>query len=246
MANNYYKDTVIDELEELGYYNNTYLNQGLNVYTSFNQDYQKVVEKSASEYTKDSKVETSSIVVEPYTSKILAIIGGKDYASSQFNRATQANRQIGSTIKPLLYYLALENGFTPATTFLCEPTTFKLDDNSTYSPSNFNDKYAYKDVTLAQAIAVSDNIFAVKTHLFLGTDNLASLIKKFGIKDVKANASLALGTLNTNIYNLANMYNCLASEGKYNHLYTIEKITNDDGKVLYQHEQEDKQIARAR
>lgn len=242
MANNYYKDTVIDELEELGYYNNTYLNQGLNVYTSFNQDYQKVVEKSASEYTKDSKVETSSIVVEPYTSKILAIIGGKDYASSQFNRATQANRQIGSTIKPLLYYLALENGFTPATTFLCEPTTFKLDDNSTYSPSNFNDKYAYKDVTLAQAIAVSDNIFAVKTHLFLGTDNLASLIKKFGIKDVKANASLALGTLNTNIYNLANMYNCLASEGKYNHLYTIEKITNDAGKVLYQHEQEDKQL----
>ena len=96
--------------------------------------------------------------------------------------------------------MALENGFTPATTFLCEPTTFKLDDNSTYSPSNFNDKYAYKDVTLAQAIAVSDNIFAVKTHLFLGTDNLASLIKKFGIKDVKANASLALGTLNTNIY----------------------------------------------
>ena len=152
---------------------------------------------------------------------------GKDYASSQFNRATQANRQIGSTIKPLLYYLALENGFTPATTFLCEPTTFKLDDNSTYSPSNFNDKYAYKDVTLAQAIAVSDNIFAVKTHLFLGTDNLASLIKKFGIKDVKANASLALGTLNTNIYNLANMYNCLASEGKYLSLIHIFFIFNN-------------------
>lgn len=242
LSNNYYKDTVIDELEQLGYYNNTYLNQGLNVYTSLNQDYQKVVEKSASEYTKDSKVETSSIVVEPYTSKVLAIIGGKDYASSQFNRATQANRQIGSTIKPLLYYSALENGFTPATTFLCEPTTFKLDDNTTYSPSNYNDKYAYKDITLAQAIAVSDNIYAIKTHLFLGTDNLASLIRKFGIKDVKSNASLALGTLNTNIYNLANMYNCIASEGKYNHLYTIEKITNNDGKVLYQHKEENKQL----
>lgn len=242
LSNNYYKDTVIDELEQLGYYNNTYLNQGLNVYTTLNQDYQKVVEKSASEYTKDSKVETSSIVVEPYTSKVLAIIGGKDYALSQFNRATQANRQIGSTIKPLLYYSALENGFTPATTFLCEPTTFKLDDNTTYSPSNYNDKYAYKDITLAQAIAVSDNIYAIKTHLFLGTDNLASLIRKFGIKDVKSNASLALGTLNTNIYNLANMYNCIASEGKYNHLYTIEKITNNDGKVLYQHKEENKQL----
>lgn len=242
LANNYYKDTVIDELEKLGYYNDTYINQGLNIYTNLSQDYQKVVEKSADEYTSNSKVETSSIVVEPYTSKILAIIGGKDYAQSQFNRATHANRQIGSTIKPLLYYLALENGFTPATTFLCEPTTFKLDDNSSYSPSNYNNKYAYKDITLAQAIAVSDNIYAVKTHLFLGTDNLASLISKFGINDVKANASLALGTLNTNIYNLANMYNTLASEGKYNNIYTIEKITDNDGEVIYKHQAKNEQL----
>lgn len=242
LANNFYKDTVIDELEELGYYNNTYLNQGLNVYTTFNQGYQQVLEKSAKDYIKDSEVETSSIVVEPYTSKVLALIGGKDYTVSQFNRATKSNRQIGSTVKPLLYYLALENGFTPSTTFLDEPTTFKLEDNSTYSPSNYNDKYAYKDITLAQAIAVSDNIFAVKTHLFLGTDNLASLIKKFDIKNVKSNASLALGTVNTNIYNLANMYNTLASEGIYNHIYTIEKITNNNGDILYQHKAKDKQM----
>lgn len=242
LSNNYYKDVVIQELKELGYYNDTYLNQGLNIQTTFNQDYQTVIENSAKNYTNNSEVETSSIIVEPYTSKVLALMGGKDYALSQYNRAIQANRQIGSTIKPLLYYLALENGFTPATTFLDEPTTFKLDDNSTYSPSNFNHKYAYKNITLAQAIAVSDNIYAVKTHLFLGIDNLASLIKKFGIDDVKANASLALGTLNTNIYNLANMYNCLASEGKYTKLYTIEKITNNEGKVLYQHSQENKQL----
>lgn len=242
ISNNYYKDTVIDELEDLGFYTNTYLNQGLNVYTTFNQDYQKVIENSSQEYTQDSDVETAGIVVAPYTSKILALTGGKDYALSQYNRATKSNRQIGSTIKPLLYYLALENGFTPTTTFLCEPTTFKLDDNTTYSPSNFNDKYAYQEITLAQAIAVSDNIYAVKTHLFLGEENLAALIKKFGLKDVKANASLALGTLNTNIYNLANMYNCLASEGVYNHLYTIEKITNDEGKILYEHQASNQQL----
>lgn len=142
----------------------------------------------------------------------------------------------------MLYYLALENGFTPATTFLDEPTTFKLEDNSTYSPSNYNDKYAYKDITLAQALAVSDNIFAVKTHLFLGTENLATLIKKFGIENVKTNASLALGTVNTNIYNLANMYNTIASEGIYNHLYTIEKITNNNGDVLYQHKSKNEKM----
>ena len=184
LSNNFYKDTVIDELEELGYYNNTYLNQGLNVYTTLDSDYQKVLEQSATNYTKDSEVETSSIVVEPYTSKVLGLIGGKDYSKSQFNRATKANRQI----------------------------------------------------------AVSDNIYAVKTHLFLGEENLASLIKKFGIEDVEANASLALGTLNTNIYNLANMYNTIASEGIYNHLYTIEKITNNEGKIIYQHKAQNEQM----
>lgn len=242
LSNYFYKDTVIDELEELGYYNNTYLNQGLNIYTTFDENYQKILEQSAENYTKDSEVETSSIVVEPYTSKILALIGGKDYALSQFNRATKAKRQIGSTIKPLLYYQAIENGFTPTTKFLNEPTTFKLEDNTTYSPSNYNNKYAYKEITLAQAIAVSDNIFAVKTHLFLGINNLASLIKKFNIQEVNANASLALGTLNSNVYNLANMYNTLASEGIYNHLYTIEKITNDKGDIIYQHKADNKQL----
>lgn len=242
LSNYFYKDTVIDELEELGYYNNTYLNQGLNIYTTFDENYQKILEQSAENYTKDSEVETSSIVVEPYTSKILALIGGKDYALSQFNRATKAKRQIGSTIKPLLYYQAIENGFTPTTKFLNEPTTFKLEDNTTYSPSNYNNKYAYKEITLAQAIAVSDNIFAVKTHLFLGVNNLASLIKKFNIQEVNANASLALGTLNSNVYNLANMYNTLASEGIYNHLYTIEKITNDKGDIIYQHKADNKQL----
>lgn len=242
LSNYFYKDIVIDELEELGYYNNTYLNQGLNIYTTFDENYQKILEQSAENYTKDSEVETSSIVVEPYTSKILALIGGKDYALSQFNRATKAKRQIGSTIKPLLYYQAIENGFTPTTKFLNEPTTFKLEDNTTYSPSNYNNKYAYKEITLAQAIAVSDNIFAVKTHLFLGVNNLASLIKKFNIQEVNANASLALGTLNSNVYNLANMYNTLASEGIYNHLYTIEKITNDKGDIIYQHKADNKQL----
>lgn len=242
LSNYFYKDTVIDELEELGYYNNTYLNQGLNIYTTFDENYQKILEQSAENYTKDSEVETSSIVVEPYTSKILALIGGKDYALSQFNRATKAKRQIGSTIKPILYYQAIENGFTPTTKFLNEPTTFKLEDNTTYSPSNYNNKYAYKEITLAQAIAVSDNIFAVKTHLFLGVNNLASLIKKFNIQEVNANASLALGTLNSNVYNLANMYNTLASEGIYNHLYTIEKITNDKGDIIYQHKADNKQL----
>lgn len=242
MSYYYYKDTVMQELEDLGFYTDTYINQGLNIYTSLDPEYQKRLEKSTTENTKDLEVESSSIVVEPYTSKVLAIIGGKDYTTSQFNRATDANRHVGSTIKPFLYYLALENGFTPATKFLCEPTSFKLPDGKDYSPTNYSNKYAYQDITLAQAIAVSDNIYAVKTHMFLGEGNLAKLLEKFGYENVAANPSLALGTLDTNIYGLANMYNALASEGEYTPLYTIETIINDKGETIYERDTKPKQL----
>lgn len=159
MSTYYYKDTVLQELEDLGYYNNQYLNKGLNIYTSFDQEYQDTLNQLIKEKDIQTDLQCAFTVVNPKTSQLQALLGGKDYSKSQYNRALHANRQIGSTMKPLLYYLALENGFNPTTSFLCEPTTFKLENQTTYSPSNFHQKYAYKDITLAQAIAVSDNIF---------------------------------------------------------------------------------------
>ncbi len=147
MSNHYYKDTVIKELDELGFYNDTYTNQGLNIYTSLDPNYQKSLSESTKKHTDGSKVETASIIVEPYSSKVLALLGGNDYTISQYNRALDAKRQIGSTIKPFLYYLALENGFTPITKFSDEPTTFKLSNGSTYSPANYANRYAHKEIT---------------------------------------------------------------------------------------------------
>lgn len=234
MSTYYYKDTVLQELEDLGYYNNQYLNKGLNIYTSFHQEYQDTLNQLIKEKDIQTDLQCAFTVVNPKTSQLQALLGGKDYSKSQYNRALHANRQIGSTMKPLLYYLALENGFNPTTSFLCEPTTFKLENQTTYSPSNFHQKYAYKDITLAQAIAVSDNIYAVKTHLFLGTENLYNFLRNYHIK-AKNNASLALGTVNTNIYNLSNIYCNIASTGKYQPIYAIEKITDHQGKLIYQH-----------
>ena len=234
MSTYYYKDTVLQELEDLGYYNNQYLNKGLNIYTSFHQKYQDTLNQLIKEKDIQTDLQCAFTVVNPKTSQLQALLGGKDYSKSQYNRALHANRQIGSTMKPLLYYLALENGFNPTTSFLCEPTTFKLENQTTYSPSNFHQKYAYKDITLAQAIAVSDNIYAVKTHLFLGTENLYNFLRNYHIK-AKNNASLALGTVNTNIYNLSNIYCNIASTGKYQPIYTIEKITDHQGNLIYQH-----------
>ena len=238
MSTYYYKDTVLQELENLGYYNNQYLNKGLDILEQERVWVNYEVESKATKLIKEKDIQTdlqcAFTVVNPKTSQLQALLGGKDYSKSQYNRALHANRQIGSTMKPLLYYLALENGFNPTTSFLCEPTTFKLENKTTYSPSNFHKKYAYKDITLAQAIAVSDNIFAVKTHLFLGTENLYNFLRNYHIK-AKNNASLALGTVNTNIYNLSNIYCNIASTGKYQPIYTIEKITDHQGKLIYQH-----------
>ncbi|MCD7809491.1 MAG: PBP1A family penicillin-binding protein [Erysipelotrichaceae bacterium] len=238
----YFKDTVLNELEELGYLTDSYINQGLNVETSLDVSIQDTLEDTVNEQLEDkNELEVASMIVD-HDAHILALIGGADYTSSQFNRATSSSRQIGSTMKPLLYYVALENGFTPITKFKSEETTFQLENGETYSPSNFNDKYAHDDITLAQAIAVSDNIYAVKTHLFLGENALVSLLNQFGYTDISPNPSLALGTLNTNIYDLSSAYVTISNEGIYNDIHTITKITNDNGEILYEYIPTNKQL----
>jgi membrane peptidoglycan carboxypeptidase len=238
----YYKDTVIDELEELGFYTDNYINQGLNIYTSFDVNIQNELDQCVETQMKDqNELEIAEMITSVDNASIVALRGGKDYSSSQFNRATDAKRQVASTIKPLLYYLAIENGFSATTKFKSEQTTFKLENGTTYSPTNFNNKYANDDITLAQAIATSDNIYAVKTHLFLGEQTLVNLLSKFNINHVTPNPSLALGTFNSNIYTMSNIYTTFANTGIYNQIHTIEKIVNDDGKILYQRQYENEQ-----
>ena len=152
--------------------------------------------------------------MNPNNGQILALSGGRDYSSSQFNRAINANRQVGSTMKPFLYYAALENGFTPTTTFTSEKTVFTFSENKTYSPSNYGEVYADKPITMAAAIAYSDNIYAVKTHLFLGEETLVDVAKRVGI-DAKLDAipSLALGSKEITLIEMMQGYAAFANEG---------------------------------
>lgn len=238
----YYKDTVLDELDELGFLTDSYISQGLNVETSLDVSIQDTLEDTVSEALEGmDELEVASLIVD-HNANVLALVGGTDYTTSQFNRATSSSRQIGSTMKPLLYYIALENGFTPITKFKSEATTFQLENGETYSPSNFNDKYANDDITLAQAIAVSDNTYAVKTHLFLGENALVNFLNQFGYTHISPHPSLALGTLNTNIYELASPYVTISNEGIYNDIHTITKITNNNGDILYEYTPTNQQL----
>ena len=239
----YYRDCVINELKTLGFYTDEYVNQGLNIQTTLDTQIQQQLNDVVDKQMRDrDELEVASIILNTQTSGVLALVGGKDYATSQFNRATQASRQVGSTMKPLLYYIALENGFTPTTKFKSEPTTFQLENGKTYTPTNFNKKYAYGDVTMAQAIALSDNIYAVKTHMFLGEQALVNILTSFGYQHISPHPSLALGTLNTNIYEFSSIYTTLAHQGIYNEVHTITKITNNNGDVLYEYEPQNKQL----
>ena len=186
---------------------------------------------------KDEKIEMASVIIDPNTGKVLALSGGRNYKKSEYNRALSAKRQVGSTMKPILYYGALENGMTSSSTFLSQYTTFNLSDGKTYAPKNYGNLYGNKEITMAAALAYSDNIYAVKTNLFLGVDTLINTAKKCGIKEKLKNVvSLALGTSELNMLDFANAYTTFASLGYKKDLYFIEKILDKEGNVIYSHE----------
>ena len=232
----YYRDAVLKELSNIKEIPSSLLDmESLKIYTNLDKDVQKNLENNIDKEMKNSSLQVASIVITPSNGKIVALIGGKDYSKSQYNRAYSSRRQVGSTIKPFLYYSALENGFTPSSTFLSERTTFNLGDTM-YSPKNAGNVYANKNISMLSAIAYSDNIYAMKTHLFLGTDSLSKITKKVGIKaEVKENASSALGTTEINMIDYSNGFITLANEGKHETPHLIEKITDNNGKILYEY-----------
>lgn len=246
---NYYKDAVLQELQTISSIPDSLIESGgLHIYTNLDIDAQKKMENIISEeMAGQNDYQVASIAVEPSTGKVIALVGGVDYNTSEFNRVTQAERQVGSTVKPILYYAALENGFTSSSTFTSEATTFNMGNGKTYSPKNYGEKYGNRDISLATAIAYSDNIYAVKTHLFLGENVLVETAKRMGIeKKLQANASLSLGTEEISMLDYSNAYATLANYGVKNDVYLISKITDNDGNILYEHEYKEETVLNKR
>jgi 1A family penicillin-binding protein len=240
----YYQDAVMNELYNIDSIPNNYSDlKGLKIYTTFDYNAQSILEKNIKEtFPDDSKLETASVMMDPNTGGVLALVGGRDYNVSTYNRAISSSRQVGSTMKPYLYYAALENGFTSSSAFISEKTTFKLSNDEVYSPSNYNEKYGNKAISMATAIAYSDNIYAVKTHLFLGSDALINVCKRIGIKEKLENIpSLPLGTNEINIISMAAGYSAFANLGYKIEPHFITKVVDGDGNIIYKAD-EDKEL----
>lgn len=240
----YYQDAVMDELSKINSIPEKLINSGgIRIYTNLDLDTQKAMDEEIEAKTLDDDNQVAGIVVNPRNGKVVALAGGKNYSKSQYNRVLKSKRQVGSTIKPFLYYAALNSGMTEASTFKSEKTSFVFQENKVYNPTNYGNKYANKDISMALALAYSDNIYAVKTHLFLGENTLVDTLKTCGLKENLApNPSLALGASEINMLDYATAYTTLASNGNKRELYFINKIEDVDGNVLYIHKNKEEKV----
>lgn len=233
----YYQQAVLDELESIKSIPSFLATGGLKIYTNLDVEAQKTMENSVNKYYNDASPQVAGIMANSSTGEVIALIGGKDYKTSQFNRAINSKRAVGSTMKPILYYAALENGFTPSTTFTSEKTIFTFSNDQLYSPSNYDNTYPNQEISLVSAISHSDNIFAVKTHLFLGEETLVNTAKKLGIKEpLDSIPSLALGSVGMSLIDISRGYETLASGGYNKPLHFINKVEDINGNLLYEYE----------
>ena len=221
----YYIDSIIHILKEKYIYNKSNLLKGMKIYTNLDFKIFKDVINTINKHQDElNNLECSIVILEPNTSNILMIQGGKNYELSNLNRAMFSYRQVGSLIKPLLYYLGLLNDFTPLTKLESKKTTFKIKGYGEYTPKNYNDVYPNREITLLEAIGTSDNIYAVKLGLHLGSENFKKAIEFFTENEVKAVPSLFLGSNEMTLLELACMYNTFASLGNYYYPSFYNKI----------------------
>ena len=237
----YYRDAVIEELNGIETIPSSLIKTGgLKIYTTLNKEAQVDLENAVKNNIKEgSELQLAGVMIDPNNGEVMALLGGTDYSKSQYNRAINAKRQVGSTMKPFLYYAALESGFTSASSFISEATTFYFANNKTYSPKNYNDHYANGPLSMTAAIAYSDNIFAVKTHLFLGEETLVNMVNRLGINsNMSAIPSLALGTKEISLMEMVCGYGAFASQGYKVDSHFIKRVEDSKGNIIYEYKEE--------
>lgn len=217
---------------------------GLRIYTTLDPAFQQSAEEAMTRLLpNDRELQGALVAIDPRTGYVKALVGGKSYEESQYNRAF-AERQPGSSIKPYLYYTALENGLTPLTLMKSEPTTFTYDEGrATYTPRNFNDSYPNDYITMERAIAKSDNIYAVKTLMYLGEDSLVNSLQLFGMdRPFSPLPSLALGAQNVSLFEMVRGYTAFANEGKLIKPLAVLRIEDRQGKVILDQQPQAEQV----
>jgi penicillin-binding protein 1A len=174
------------------------------------------------------------VALDPHTGRVLALSGGFDFTLSQFNRATQANRQPGSAFKPFVYLAALDNGFTPATVVLDAP--YVIDQGAglgKWKPENYSQKF-YGPSTLRLGLEKSRNLMTVRIAQQLGMDTIAGYAKRFNINpNLPLMPSMALGAGETTALRITTAYAMLVNGGRHIKPAFVERIQDRHGRTIY-------------
>ena len=224
----YFADWVADQVPDYVGYDPV----DLHVETTLDPVLQRQVETVVADYLATEGAESgarqAALVIARTDGAVVAMVGGRSYADSQFNRATQAYRQPGSAFKPMVYLAALEAGFGPESLVLDAP--IQIGD---WAPRNFSDQYQ-GEITAARALATSANTAAVRVLDGVGIDNAIDLARRLGLSGpLRRDLSLALGTSEATLLELTAAYATIANGGRAVWPYGIDQISDGNGSILY-------------
>ena len=228
-------------LETIG--RETLYNGGLYIKTTINPEMQRAAAAAlakeldafnANKGTKDAKLQGAIIAMNPHTGRILAMSGGRSFRESSFNRATQAYRQIGSTIKPFVYLSALERGYSPEELILDAPIVGWRENNKEWKPENYDKKFL-GNIPLRFALETSRNVPAVRLVEQIGVEDAIESAQRFGVypQNLKLmNESLALGSGETTLEKLVLGYSAFINGGRVVEPKMVDYIEDRYGKVI--------------
>src|SRR5262245_2123566 len=240
--------------------------RSLRIYSTIDLELQRAAYQAVSKYMGDSKnpgeverllakrkggtagLQAAMVAMNAKTGEILAMVGGRDYAESQLNRATDARRQPGSVFKPFVYATAIaaggdnmDNPITTATTFMDEPKEF-ANGAKTWAPSNFGDRFENRPMTVREALVHSKNVITVEIAQIIGYANVARLAEKAGLTKVPPVPSMALGTAEATPLQMASAYTSFANQGRRALPIAVKRVTTKDGSTLLESRMETREV----
>ena len=244
--NLYFVDEVLAKLQKN--YGKEFVHfGGLKIFTTLDTRYQYFALKGAQNHlealkgkikkeTNSEKLQVALVAIENKSGAVKALLGGRNYSHSQFNRAVSNNRLPGSSFKPFVYLTAMESlNFSPATVVNDEPFKIEIPGAEPWEPQNFDEEYA-GNIVLKKALLKSINIVSAKLIQQVGPDKVIRTARKFGIKSpLGRHLSLALGTSGISPLEIASAYSVIANLGIYNEPYLIQQIEDFQGNRLYEH-----------
>jgi penicillin-binding protein 1A len=182
------------------------------------------------------EVSGGMVAMDPHTGRVLAMVGGFSFSESEFNRATQAWRQPGSSFKPFVYAAALDNGYTPASVIMDGPITIRIG-NEVWSPKNYDGKPAGPS-TLRAGIERSRNLMTVRLANDMGMKMVAEYAERFGVYDkMPPHISLSLGAGETTVMRMVSAYAVMANGGRQIKPSLIDRIQDRYGKTVFKHDE---------